>query len=113
VGSDAISSSSPATLLNGLASNGLNTTSHINDLEDELKVLRQHNRKLKVNSNSKQGQCYQNFKNKAVKNSYKNELSEKKLSSQLMVFPFSNSQVTVWNRATSNHLAKTILNSRY
>jgi hypothetical protein len=61
VGSEAIGSSIPASLLNGLDSNGLNTTSHINDLEDELKVLRQHNRKLKVNSNSKQVQFYQNF----------------------------------------------------
>ena len=49
VGIDVIGSSSPASLLNGLASNGLNTTSHINDLEDELKVLRGQNRKLKVN----------------------------------------------------------------
>ncbi len=49
-GLDGHSNSSPASMLNGLgsASNGLNSNSHINDLEDELKVLREQNRRLKV-----------------------------------------------------------------
>ena len=45
---DGLANSSPASMMNGLAASGLNSNSHINELEDELKVLREQNRRLKV-----------------------------------------------------------------
>jgi hypothetical protein len=45
---DGLTNSYPASMMNGLAASGLNSNSHINELEDELKVLREQNRRLKV-----------------------------------------------------------------
>jgi len=49
LGVEYTSNSSPTSLIDEVTVAGLNTTNHINDLEDEIRTLREKNKKLRVN----------------------------------------------------------------
>jgi hypothetical protein len=48
LGVDFSNNSSPSSLMDEASGAGLNATTHINDLEDEIRALREKNKKLRV-----------------------------------------------------------------